>query len=89
MAAPRSRSTSRIGGAPKGRLFSQAAVRPDAAFSDPNLRLFLLRYDDVRRAAVPNQAILEFFRSTYEAAAILAGWDRQALERTPPKGAPR
>ncbi len=73
--------------APSG--FTEAAVRPDAARYDPGLGEFLLRYDDVRRAAAPDVAILHFFESSYRAAATLAGWDRQALERTPPTGAPR
>ncbi len=68
--------------APPG--FEAAAVRPSAASYEPRLGEFLLRYDDVRRADSPEQAILDFFRSVYEAAATLGGWDRQALERTPP-----
>ena len=43
---------------------------------------FLLHYDDVRDALSPEQALLEFFQSTYEAGATLAHWDREALERT-------
>jgi hypothetical protein len=43
--------------------------------------LFLLRYDDVRTASSPEQALLEFFQSTYQAGARLAQWDREALER--------
>jgi hypothetical protein len=35
----------------------------------------------VRAAASPEQAILDFCQSTYEAGAKLAQWDRQALER--------
>ena len=73
--------------APAG--FAEAAARPAAAYFDQNLGEFILRYDDVRRAADPEQALLDFFRSTYEAAATLGGWDRQALERTPPEGANR
>jgi hypothetical protein len=42
---------------------------------------FLLPYDDVRRASSPEQALLEFFQSSYEAGATLAQWDREALER--------
>jgi hypothetical protein len=42
---------------------------------------FLLPYEDVRAAADPDEALLAFLRSTYEAAADLAGWDRAALER--------
>jgi hypothetical protein len=39
-----------------------------------------LPYDAVRTAAQPEQALLEFLRSTYEAAANAAKWDRDALE---------
>lgn len=35
----------------------------------------------------PDAATLDFFRSSYEVAATLAGWDRAALEQTPPVGA--
>ncbi len=62
--------------------FAQAKVRPAAAFYSADLREFLLPYDTVREAAVPDQTLLEFLQSTYEAAAIAAKWDRAALERT-------
>ncbi len=58
-----------------------AAIHPEEAFYRHELGLFLLRYDDVRRASSPEQALLEFFQSTYEAGARLAQWDREALER--------
>jgi hypothetical protein len=38
-------------------------------------------YDDVRRASLPDEPLLEFLQSTYEAGARLANWDRAALER--------
>ena len=69
--------------------FGEAAILPAAAAYDPALGLFLLRYDDARTAAAPEQAILDFFQSAYEAAATLAAWDRAALERTPSGGAER
>jgi hypothetical protein len=34
----------------------------------------------VRTAAAPEQALLEFLQSTYEAAANAAKWDRDVLE---------
>ena len=37
----------------------------------------------VRTAAQPDQALLEFLQSTYEAAANAAKWDRDALECAP------
>jgi hypothetical protein len=65
--------------APQG--FSAAQVRPPAAFYDQNVGEFLLMYDEVRRAADPRAALLEFCQSTYEAGASLAHWDRAGLER--------
>jgi hypothetical protein len=38
-------------------------------------------YDDVRKATSPDQMILDFCQSTYKAAATLAHWEREALER--------
>ena len=63
--------------------FRTAAVRPDAAFFSEALGEFILPYDAVRTAAQPDQALLEFLQSTYEAAANAAKWDREALECTP------
>ena len=61
--------------------FEQAAVRPREAFYSPDLREFLLPYDVVRTAPAPDDTLLDFLQSTYEAAATLAAWDRAALER--------
>jgi hypothetical protein len=58
-----------------------ATIRPATAFYSQELGEFLLRYEDVRHAPSPEQALLEFFQSTYEAGATLAQWDREALER--------
>ena len=55
-------------------------MRPDAAFFSEALGEFILPYDAVRTAAEPEQALLEFLQSTYEAAANAAKWDRDALE---------
>ena len=57
------------------------SIRPTEAFYSLELSEFLLNYDDVRSASSPDQALLEFFQSTYEAGATLAQWDREALER--------
>jgi len=37
----------------------------------------------VRQSDEPERILLEFFQSTYDAAADLAKWDRAALEREP------
>jgi Family of unknown function (DUF5996) len=60
--------------------FSTATVRPDAAFFSEALGEFILPYDAVRTAAEPDQALLDFLQSTYDAAANAAKWDRDALE---------
>lgn len=65
--------------APPG--LSTATIRPQEAFYSQELGEFILRYDDVRAASSPEQALLEFFQSTYEAGATLAQWDRGSLER--------
>jgi hypothetical protein len=64
---------------PEPSQFSAAPVRPAAASWSPALKEFVLPYDDVRRAADPAAAILEFAQSTYDAGATLAGWNREAL----------
>jgi Family of unknown function (DUF5996) len=56
-------------------------VRPDAAYWSSALSEFILMYDDVRAAASPRAALMEFLESTYAAGAKLARWDRKALER--------
>jgi hypothetical protein len=65
--------------------FAQAKVRPRQAFYSAEIKEFVLLYDDVRRADRPEEAVLEFAQSTYEAGASLAGWNRAALEWTPPR----
>jgi hypothetical protein len=65
--------------------FPEASVRPDGAFYSQDLREFLLPYDRVRLADSPDDTLLAFLQSTYEAAATLAKWDREALEQQPVK----
>ena len=60
--------------------FRSTRVRPDAAFFSEALGEFILPYDAVRTADDPDHALLAFLQSTYEAAAIAAKWDRNALE---------
>jgi hypothetical protein len=68
--------------------FAEAAFEPDGAYYHPELREFILPYETVRTAASPEAAIASFIDNTYDHAAALAGWDRQALER-PVVAAPR
>jgi len=64
--------------APAG--FAEARVEPEGAFYSKDYGEFILPYDRVARAASPDETLLEFLQSTYEAAATLAAWDRSALE---------
>jgi hypothetical protein len=66
--------------APEPNGFKDASVRPAKAFYSP-LGEFLLMYDDVRQSANPEQDLLEFLQSTYEAGANLGTWPRKELER--------
>jgi hypothetical protein len=66
--------------APEPNGFKTASVRPEKAFYSP-LGEFLLMYDDVRQSPNPEQSLLEFLQSTYEAGANLGGWPRSELER--------
>lgn len=60
--------------------FKDAQVSPADAFFDDRLGEFLLPYEAVRTSPDPEGALLAFLQSTYEAAAVLGGWDRDALE---------
>ena len=60
------------------RTANVAHGRFDEGFSE-----FVLAYSKVRSSAEPERMLGEFFRSTYEAAADFAGWDRSLLEREP------
>jgi hypothetical protein len=66
--------------APEPAGLAKQPVRPESAFYHPELKEFLLMYDDVRNSASPERTLMEFLQSTYEAGASLAGWDRAALE---------
>lgn len=62
--------------------FAEATVRPTDAFYSTDLREFVLPYDVVRRSSQPDETLLDFLQTTYDAAANLADWDRGALERS-------
>jgi hypothetical protein len=67
--------------------FGDATVRPADAYYHRDLREFVLPYDALRSSANPDQALLDFLQSTYAAAADLAKWDRQELEKNSPSTA--
>jgi hypothetical protein len=66
---------------PEPEGFSNATVRPKGAAYNSGLREFIFPYDEVRQASSPDEALLEFLQSSYEAAADLGAWNRPELER--------
>lgn len=68
--------------APEPAGFKTAGVRPSAAFYSTDFSEFILPYEAVRTAASPDDDLMAFMTSTYNAAADLAKWDRAELERS-------
>ncbi|MGH7651149.1 MAG: DUF5996 family protein [Gemmatimonadaceae bacterium] len=58
-----------------------ALIKPAGAYYHPDMHEWVLPYENVRMSAEPQALVLEFFQSTYSAAADLGRWDRAALER--------
>ncbi len=69
---------------PKG--FALQPVKPSEAFYGKEMSEFFLPYEAVRTADDPDAALMSFLQTTYEAAAKLGEWDRDALEA--PLGVP-
>ncbi len=65
---------------PEPEGFRKAPIRPAAAFYSNDLNEFILPYGEVRNATAPDDMLLDFLQTTYEAAADLAKWDRASLE---------
>ena len=66
---------------PEPERYRERRIQPAAAYYHADLREFVLPYETVRTASAPDDMLLAFVRSTYEAAADLGRWDRAALER--------
>jgi hypothetical protein len=71
-------------GYPEPAGFAQAKIAPAAASYDSKLHEFTLPYEAVRSAESPDEMVLEFAQSTYDAASTLAKWDRAALVEQKP-----
>lgn len=61
--------------------YRETPIPVDGARWDDQLGEFILPYELVRTAADSDAVLLDFLQHTYEAAAITASWDRDALER--------
>jgi hypothetical protein len=65
--------------------FSEATILPSHAGWDSGVSEFLLRYDAAVAEPDPRRSILDFFASTYDAAARLGNWDADLTDlRVPP-----
>jgi hypothetical protein len=65
--------------APKG--LEGAAIKPAKAGYNNKLGEFIYLYDDLLQEPSPDEALMTFLQTTYEAGATLANWDRSLLER--------
>jgi hypothetical protein len=63
--------------------YRKYSILPAQARFDANFGEFVLPYEDMRSSANPDDALLEFLQSTYEAAANCANWDRAGLDCAP------
>lgn len=66
---------------PEPEGFRDYQVQPDGAYYNKDWGEFILPYEDVRTADLPDEKLLAFLQSTYVAAATLSHWDRDSLER--------
>lgn len=67
---------------PQPEGFEKANISPAAAYYHGGLREFVLPYETVQTSSNPSKTLMEFLRSTYEAAADRGGWDRDLLENS-------
>lgn len=72
---------------PEPQGFTEHLVAPEGAYYHADGGQFLLPYQVVREADDPDATLLAFLQSTYEAAAVHAEWDREALEDDPARRA--
>lgn len=66
---------------PEPEGFKEYPVQPREAYYHKELGEFILPYEVVRTSSTPDDTLLAFLQTTYEAAAKLAKWDRASLER--------
>jgi hypothetical protein len=60
--------------------FGQQPVEPAGAYFHPEMGEFILPYEVVRQSAEPEQALLAFLQTTYDAAVSTAHWNRDELD---------
>jgi hypothetical protein len=65
---------------PTPEAFSEQPVEPKEAFYSKEMGEFFLLYDVVKNAADPEETLMHFLTTTYEAAANTGNWKRANLE---------
>ena len=66
---------------PEPQGFKHYPIQPLEVYYHADMGEFILPYDEVSTSKSPDDTLLSFLQSTYEAAATCANWDRHALER--------
>ena len=66
---------------PEPQGFKDHTILPAEAFYHNGMSEFVLPYEVVRTATSPDDVLMSFLQSSYEAAATCAKWDRHTLER--------
>jgi len=67
--------------APEPPGFKTASILPGEAFYSTDMSIFILPYEATRTGSAPAESLKTFLNTTYDAGAILAGWERAELER--------
>ncbi|MDY6898229.1 MAG: DUF5996 family protein [Cyanobacteriota bacterium] len=66
---------------PEPEGFKDYKIQPEGAYFHKDIHEFVLPLETLRLSDNPDETLLSFLQSTYEAAAVLGKWDREALER--------
>lgn len=66
---------------PSDASFGAQKVLPKNAFYSTDMGEFILKYENVQNSENPEKTLLDFLRTTYEAATNISEWDRTKLER--------
>lgn len=66
---------------PEPEGYRTAEVKPKEAWYSEDLGEYLLPYESVQKASKPDEVLLQFLESTYEAASANGNWDKKALEK--------
>lgn len=66
---------------PEPEGYRDSVIKPQDALYNEELGDYLLPYQAVKNASNPDETLLDFLQTTYEAAAVNGKWDREALEK--------